>query len=53
MDGEEDRSLWERIKDTFSFDTYDSETATPENDPLYQYRGDISALVLFPLCLLG
>lgn len=25
MDGEEDRSLWERIKDTFSFDTYDSE----------------------------
>ena len=30
MDGEEDRSLWERIKDTFSFDTYDSETATPE-----------------------
>ncbi|HFJ5518376.1 TPA: DUF2382 domain-containing protein [Enterococcus faecium] len=43
MDGEEDRSLWERIKDTFSFDTYDSETATPENDPLYQYRGDISA----------
>lgn len=42
MDGEEDRSLWEKIKDTFSFDTYDSETATPENDPLYQYRGDIS-----------
>ena len=26
----------------FFFDTYDSETATPENDPLYQYRGDIS-----------
>lgn len=42
MDGEEDRSLWEKKKDTFSFDTYDSETATPENDPLYQYRGDIS-----------
>lgn len=42
MDGEEDRSLWEKIKDTFSFDTYDSETATPENDTLYQYRGDIS-----------
>lgn len=47
--GHEDRSLWERIKDTFSSDTYDYSSNEEEtgrsvdNDPLYQYRDDIAA----------
>ncbi|MFC4771081.1 DUF2382 domain-containing protein [Enterococcus hermanniensis] len=45
----EDRSLWERIKDAFSADTYEYDTTLneeadyAEHDPLYQYRDDISA----------
>lgn len=45
----EDRSLWEKIKDTFSADTYEYDSSSNEeadhanNDPLYQYRDDISA----------
>ncbi|OQO68926.1 hypothetical protein BH747_11060 [Enterococcus villorum] len=44
----EDRSLWERIKDAFSTNTYEyasnEEEAgySVENDPLYQYRYDIA-----------
>lgn len=45
----EDRSLWERIKDAFSADTYEYDSTLNEEadyagtDPLYQYRDDISA----------
>ncbi|WP_265226273.1 YsnF/AvaK domain-containing protein [Lactiplantibacillus plantarum] len=45
----EDRSLWEKIKDAFSADTYEYDSSLNEeadhanNDPLYQYRDDISA----------
>ena len=45
----EDRSLWEKIKDAFSADTYEYDSSSNEeadhanNDPLYQYRDDISA----------
>ncbi|WP_165006958.1 MULTISPECIES: DUF2382 domain-containing protein [unclassified Enterococcus] len=45
----EERSLWDRIKDAFSFDTYDydmsnkDEAYSADNDPLYQYRDDIAA----------
>lgn len=45
----EDRSLWEKIKDAFSTDTYEDDSSSNEeadhanNDPLYQYRDDISA----------
>jgi len=45
----EDRSLWEKIKDAFSVDTYEYDSSLNEeadyanNDPLYQYRDDISA----------
>jgi uncharacterized protein (TIGR02271 family) len=45
----EDRSLWERIKDAFSTNTYDYSSNEEEtgrsvdNDPLYRYRDDIAA----------
>ncbi|MCT0949429.1 DUF2382 domain-containing protein [Weissella confusa] len=45
----EDRSIWEKIKDAFSADTYEYDSSLNEeadyanNDPLYQYRDDISA----------
>ncbi|APU72560.1 hypothetical protein BI355_2269 (plasmid) [Companilactobacillus crustorum] len=45
----EDQSLWEKIKDAFSADTYEYDSSSNEeadhanNDPLYQYRDDISA----------
>ena len=46
---DEDRSLWEKIKDAFSADTYEYDSSLNEeadhanDDPLYQYRDDISA----------
>lgn len=46
---QEDQSLWEKIKDAFSVDTYEYDSSSNEeadhanNDPLYQYRDDISA----------
>ncbi|CAJ1200696.1 hypothetical protein LCR01_17020 [Companilactobacillus crustorum] len=46
---QEDQSLWEKIKDAFSADTYEYDSSSNEeadhanNDPLYQYRDDISA----------
>jgi len=36
---DEDRSLWEKIKDAFSFG--DSDHRDDEHDPLYGYRDDI------------
>lgn len=46
---QEDRSLWERIKDAFSTNTYEEYVPNEEetgrsadNDPLYQYRDDIA-----------
>ena len=43
MDGEEDRSLWERIKTLFFLIPMILRRLRQKIDPLYQYRGDISA----------
>lgn len=37
--GEDDRSLWEKIKDAFSIDEY--ETRNYEDEPLYAYKNDL------------
>jgi hypothetical protein len=50
-EGDEDRSVWESIKDFFTMDdTYDDPNYDVENDPLYAHRsviteGEIAVLV--------
>lgn len=45
----EERSLWERIKDTFTSNTYEEDSYTEKaddsvnDDPLYSYKEDTAA----------
>ena len=38
---DDDRSMWEKIKDAFSFGDYDHRTIDDESDPLFAYRDDL------------